>query len=201
MALSYYLNKLLKDCVLNHHGRTGPESAARARGAICRTVQSVQMIQFAFGNATFIIRNVYKSVVVYKEKFQCHIILQKSFEYADLLLKKNISLSMLKTVLLLFFVETMIPLKHLYNCAFTPQAARASKWPEVIHFQCEPAASSGESGVASFGRWERRGELKSSQLYGNELWCGSAATNRNVEVLRLRGFQRTQSCKFWFRPH
>ncbi len=25
-------------------------------------------------------------------------------------------------------------------CAFTPQAARASKWPEVIHFQCEPAA-------------------------------------------------------------
>ncbi len=38
------------------------------------------------------------------------------------------------------------------NCAFTPQAARASKWPEVIHFQCEPAASSGESGAASFGR-------------------------------------------------
>ncbi len=34
------------------------------------------------------------------------------------------------------------------NCAFTPQAARASKWPEVIHFQCEPAASSGESGAA-----------------------------------------------------
>ncbi len=31
MALSYYLNKLLKDflnhCFLNHHGRTGPESA------------------------------------------------------------------------------------------------------------------------------------------------------------------------------
>ncbi len=26
------------------------------------------------------------------------------------------------------------------HCAFTPQAARASKWPEVIHFQCEPAA-------------------------------------------------------------
>ncbi len=87
------------------------------------------------------------------------------------------------------------------NCAFTPQAARASKWPEVIHFQCEPAASSGESGAASFGRWERRGELKSSQLYGNELWRGSAATNQNVEVLRLRGFQRTQSCKLWFRPH
>ncbi len=38
------------------------------------------------------------------------------------------------------------------NCAFTPQAARASKWPEVIHFQCEPAASSGESGAVSFGR-------------------------------------------------
>ncbi len=87
------------------------------------------------------------------------------------------------------------------NCAFTPQAARASKWPEVIHFQCEPATSSGESGAASFGRWERRGELKSSQLHGNELWRGSAATNRNVEVLRLRGFQRTQSCKLWFRPH
>ncbi len=32
-------------------------------------------------------------------------------------------------------------------CAFTPQAARASKWPEVILFQCEPAASSGESGA------------------------------------------------------
>ncbi len=38
------------------------------------------------------------------------------------------------------------------NCAFTPQAARVSKWPEVIHFQCEPAASSGESGAARFGR-------------------------------------------------
>ncbi len=38
------------------------------------------------------------------------------------------------------------------NCAFTPQAARASKWPEVFHFQCERAR---------FGRWERRGELKS----------------------------------------
>ncbi len=86
-------------------------------------------------------------------------------------------------------------------CAFTPQAARASKWPEVIHFQWELAASSGESGAARFGRWERRGELKSGQLYGNELWRGSAATNRNVEVLRLRGFQRTQSCKLWFRPH
>ncbi len=23
------------------------------------------------------------------------------------------------------------------NCAFTPQTARASKWPEVIHIQCE----------------------------------------------------------------
>ncbi len=91
--------------------------------------------------------------------------------------------------------------KSTTNCAFTPQAARVSKWPEVIHFQCELAASSGESGAASFGRWESRGELKSSQLYGNELWRGSAATNRNVEVLRLRGFQRTQSCKLWFRPH
>ncbi len=38
------------------------------------------------------------------------------------------------------------------DCAFTLQAARASKWPEVIHFQCEPAASSGESGAARFGR-------------------------------------------------
>ncbi len=78
MALSYYLNKLLKDCFLNHHGWTGPESAARARGTICRTVKCAQMIQFAFGKATFIIRNVYKSVV-YKEKFQCLTILQKSF--------------------------------------------------------------------------------------------------------------------------
>ncbi len=87
------------------------------------------------------------------------------------------------------------------NCAFTPQAARASKWPEIIHFQCEPAARSSESGAARFGRWRRRGELKSGQLYGNELWRGSAATNQNVEVLRLRGVQRTQSCKLWFRPH
>ncbi len=37
MALSYYLKK--------HHGWNGSESAARARGAICRTVKSVQMIQ------------------------------------------------------------------------------------------------------------------------------------------------------------
>ncbi len=47
MALSYYLNKLRKDCFLKHHGRNDPESAARARGAICRTVKSVQMIQSA----------------------------------------------------------------------------------------------------------------------------------------------------------
>ncbi len=45
MALSHYLNKLRKDCFLKHHGRNGPESAARARGAICRTVKSIQMIQ------------------------------------------------------------------------------------------------------------------------------------------------------------
>ncbi len=42
-------------------------------------------------------------------------------------------------------------------------------------------AGSGESNAVSFGRWQRRGELKSGQLYGNELWRGSAATNRNVE--------------------
>ncbi len=47
MALSYYLNKLRKDCFLKHHGRNDPESAARAHGAICRTVESVQMIQSA----------------------------------------------------------------------------------------------------------------------------------------------------------
>ncbi len=29
-----------------------------------------------------------------------------------------------------------------HNCAFTPQAARASKWPEVIHFQCGDSKSS-----------------------------------------------------------
>ncbi len=46
MALSYNLNKLRKDCFLKH-GRNDPESAARARGAICRTVKSVQMIQSA----------------------------------------------------------------------------------------------------------------------------------------------------------
>ncbi len=38
------------------------------------------------------------------------------------------------------------------NCAFTPDAARASKWPEVINFQCELAARSVESGAARFGR-------------------------------------------------
>ncbi len=31
------------------------------------------------------------------------------------------------------------------------------------------------------GRWERRGELKSGQLYGNELWRGWASTNQNAE--------------------
>ncbi len=45
MALSYYLNKQRKDCFLQHLGLNDPESAARARGAICWTVQSVQMIQ------------------------------------------------------------------------------------------------------------------------------------------------------------
>ncbi len=39
MALSYYLNKLRKDCFLKHHGGNNP--------AICRTVQSIQMIQSA----------------------------------------------------------------------------------------------------------------------------------------------------------
>ncbi len=70
-----------------------------------------ETLYFAFRNATFVIRNVYK-YVVYKEKFQCHIILQKSFEYADLLLKKHFSLLLMlkKTVLLLnIFVKT-IPL-------------------------------------------------------------------------------------------
>ncbi len=43
MALSYYLNKLRKDCF--HHGRNDPESAARACGAVCRTFKSIQMIQ------------------------------------------------------------------------------------------------------------------------------------------------------------
>ncbi len=56
--------------------------------------------------------------------------------------------------------------------------------------------ASGESGAARFGRWERRGELKSAQLYGNELWRGWAATNQNVEVLHLRGLQRTQPVNF-----
>ncbi len=55
--------------------------------------------------------------------------------------------------------------------------------------------------AARFGWWERRGELKSGQRYGNELWRGWAATNQNVEVLRLKGFQRMQHCKLWFWPH
>ncbi len=46
MAFSYYLNNLRKDCFLKH-GWNDPESAARARGAICRTVKSAQMIQSA----------------------------------------------------------------------------------------------------------------------------------------------------------
>ncbi len=50
--------------------------------------------------------------------------------------------------------------------------------------------------AARLGWWERRGELKSAQLYGNELWRGWAATNQNVEVLRLKGFQRTQPINF-----
>ncbi len=33
MALSYYLNKLRKDCFLKHHGRNDHERAARARSA------------------------------------------------------------------------------------------------------------------------------------------------------------------------
>ncbi len=45
MALSYYLNKQWKDCFLEQHGRNDPENASRARSAICRTVQSIQMIQ------------------------------------------------------------------------------------------------------------------------------------------------------------
>ncbi len=48
------------------------------------------------------------------------------------------------------------------NRAFTPQVARASKWPEVIHFQCEPAASSGESGVFWAVRASRRVEIRST---------------------------------------
>ncbi len=47
MALSYYLNKLWKDCFLKHHGQNDLESAAQAHSAICRTVQSVQLIQSA----------------------------------------------------------------------------------------------------------------------------------------------------------
>ncbi len=42
-----------------------------------------------------------------------------------------------------FFFMTVWLDKTLTVCAFTPQAARASKWPEVIHFQCEPAARFG----------------------------------------------------------
>ncbi len=51
---------------------------------------------------------------------------------------------------------------HTFYCAFTPQAARASKWPELIHFQCEPAASSGESVAARTVRASRRVEIKSA---------------------------------------
>ncbi len=45
MALSYYLNKQQKDYLLRHHEQNGPESPARARSAICRSVKSFQMIQ------------------------------------------------------------------------------------------------------------------------------------------------------------
>ncbi len=50
MALSYYLNKQQKDCLLRHHGQNDPESPARARSAICRTVKSFQMIQTRVGS-------------------------------------------------------------------------------------------------------------------------------------------------------
>ncbi len=43
MASTYYLNKLRKDCFLKRHGWKDPKSAARARGAICRTVKSIQI--------------------------------------------------------------------------------------------------------------------------------------------------------------
>ncbi len=83
----------------------------------------------------------------------------------------------------------------LYHCTFTPDAAESVKVAGSHSFSMR-AASSGESGAARFGRWKHRGDLKSSQLYGNELWRGWAATNQNVEVLRLKGFQRTQPVNF-----
>ncbi len=47
-----------------------------------------------------------------------------------------------------FFMDegSYVPKIEYSNCAFTPQVARASKWPEVIHFQCEPVRA------ARFGR-------------------------------------------------
>lgn len=49
--------------------------------------------------------------------------------------------------------------------AFTSPPTRAPKWPEVKWTE----ASSGESGAPRLGRRERREELKSGQLYDNEL--------------------------------
>ncbi len=67
-----------------------------------------------------------------------------------------------------------------------------SMMDELVHcmaapshsFLCDLAASSGESDAASLGWQELRGQLKSGQLYGNELLRGSAATNWNVGVQR-----------------
>ncbi len=59
-------------------------------------------------------------------------------------------------------VDRIIRYSAVHYCVFTPQAARASKWPEVLHFQCEPAASSGESSAFWTMRASRRVEIRST---------------------------------------
>ncbi len=52
----------------------------------------------------YVIPNLYEFMI-----FFCHMIPQKSFEYADLVLNKQFLLSMLKRVVLLYvFVETLV---------------------------------------------------------------------------------------------
>ncbi len=48
---------------------------------------------------------------------QCHTILQKSFQYADLVLKKHFLLSMLKTIVNIFYIFSIIESsKEQYSC-------------------------------------------------------------------------------------
>ncbi len=67
-------------------------------------------------------------------------------------------------------------------CAFTPDAARASKCPEVIHFQCEPEARAARRVLG-----DESVEESWNQANFMVMSYDAVQTNQNVEVLRLRG--------------